>query len=374
MAGGHDLRSAPMLKFVILCKGLSTGIVQVGPTTVKESVLNVTETAIQQTSGQAPVQAPAKLIIASRESRLAMWQARHVRDRLAALYPHCSVEILGMTTRGDQILDRTLSKVGGKGLFVKELEVAMAEGRADLAVHSLKDMPMELPEGFELTAVLEREDPRDAFVSNDYASLDALPPGAVVGTSSLRRQALISARYPQLLVQPLRGNLDTRLGKLDRGDYAAIILAAAGLKRLGMESRIRAVLAPELSLPAAGQGAMAIEILSGARSDGVDLRAVLEPLNHVDTAAAVTAERKVSRIFGGSCQIPLAAFATIEGDQMRLRAMVATPDGSRSAHAEVSGPAAQPEYLGEQVSDLLAQQDANAILALCRQEAAQDDA
>ena len=313
---------------------------------------------------------PSKLIIASRESRLAMWQAEHVRDRLVALYPQCSVEILGMTTRGDQILDRTLSAVGGKGLFVKELEVAMAEGRADLAVHSLKDVPMELPEGFELTAVLEREDPRDAFVSNDYASLDALPAGAIVGTSSLRRQSLIAARYPHLVILPLRGNLDTRLGKLDRGEYAAIILAAAGLKRLGLPQRIRALLEPEMSLPAAGQGAMAIEILSSARSDGVDLRAVLAPLNHDDTASAVLAERKVSRIFGGSCQIPLAAFATVQGGQMRLRAMVATPDGTRSAHAEVSGPVEQPEYLGEQVSELLAQQDANAILAACRLDAA----
>jgi hydroxymethylbilane synthase len=313
---------------------------------------------------------PSKLIIASRESRLAMWQAEHVRDRLVALYPQCRVEILGMTTRGDQILDRTLSAVGGKGLFVKELEVAMAEGRADLAVHSLKDVPMELPEGFELTAVLEREDPRDAFVSNDYESLDALPAGAIVGTSSLRRQSLIAARYPHLVILPLRGNLDTRLGKLDRGEYAAIILAAAGLKRLGLPQRIRALLEPEMSLPAAGQGAMAIEILSSARSDGVDLRAVLAPLNHDDTASAVLAERKVSRIFGGSCQIPLAAFATVQGGQMRLRAMVATPDGTRSAHAEVSGPVEQPEYLGEQVSELLAQQDANAILAACRLDAA----
>jgi hydroxymethylbilane synthase len=313
---------------------------------------------------------PSKLIIASRESRLAMWQAEHVRDRLVALYPQCRVEILGMTTRGDQILDRTLSAVGGKGLFVKELEVAMAEGRADLAVHSLKDVPMELPEGFELTAVLEREDPRDAFVSNDYESLDALPAGAIVGTSSLRRQSLIAARYPHLVILPLRGNLDTRLSKLDRGEYAAIILAAAGLKRLGLPQRIRALLEPEMSLPAAGQGAMAIEILSSARSDGVDLRAVLAPLNHDDTASAVLAERKVSRIFGGSCQIPLAAFATVQGGQMRLRAMVATPDGTRSAHAEVSGPVEQPEYLGEQVSELLAQQDANAILAACRLDAA----
>ncbi|MEH6436218.1 hydroxymethylbilane synthase [Massilia sp. DD77] len=326
-----------------------------------------------ESAQQAPANAaPGKLIIASRESRLAMWQAEHVRARLAALYPHCSVEILGMTTRGDQILDRSLSKVGGKGLFVKELEVAMAEGRADLAVHSLKDVPMELPEGFELAAVLEREDPRDAFVSNDYASLDALPAGAVVGTSSLRRQALIAARYPQLVIQPLRGNLDTRLGKLDRGDYAAIILAAAGLKRLGLPERIRALLEPEYSLPAAGQGAMAIEVLSGPRSDGIDLRAVLAPLNHEETAQAVMAERKVSRIFGGSCQIPLAAFAQVEGGQMRLRAMVATPDGKRVASGEVKGAAAQPELLGEQVSALLAGRDAHAILEACKLDANPD--
>jgi hydroxymethylbilane synthase len=315
---------------------------------------------------------PSKLIIASRESRLAMWQAEHVRDRLAALYPQCSVEILGMTTRGDQILDRALSKVGGKGLFVKELELAMAEGRADLAVHSLKDVPMDLPQGFELAAVLEREDPRDAFVSNDYASLDALPAGAVVGTSSLRRQALIAARHPQLVVKPLRGNLDTRLGKLDRGDYAAIILAAAGLKRLGLAQRIRMVLEPEVSLPAAGQGAMAIEIVSAARQDGVDLRALLAPLNHDNTARAVTAERKVSKVFGGSCQIPLAAHATLSGATMHLRAMVATPDGKRSASAELSGPADAPERLGERVSELLQQQDASAILAACRVDAMPD--
>ena len=277
-----------------------------------------------------------------------------------------------MTTRGDQILDRALSKVGGKGLFVKELEVAMAEGRADLAVHSLKDVPMELPEGFTLAAVLEREDPRDAFVSNDYASLDELPPGAVVGTSSLRRQALIAARYPQLVIKPLRGNLDTRLGKLDRGDYAAIILAAAGLKRLGLPQRIRSLLEPENSLPAAGQGAMAIEIAE--RNDGLDLMALLAPLNHEATAQAVAAERKVSRVFGGSCQIPLAAFATVDGADMHLRAMVATSDGSRVASAEVRGAAAQAEQLGEQVAELLRAQDAEAILAVCSAEAAAADA
>jgi hydroxymethylbilane synthase len=332
---------------------------------VKEIVLNSNDTTQR---------VPSRLIIASRESRLAMWQATHVRDRLAALYPDCQIDILGMTTRGDQILDRTLSKVGGKGLFVKELEVAMHEGRADLAVHSLKDVPMELPEGFELAAVLEREDPRDAFVSNDFSSLAALPAGSVVGTSSLRRQALIAARYPQLVIKPLRGNLDTRLGKLDRGDYAAIILAAAGLKRLGLERRIRAYLETDESLPAAGQGAMAIEIVAAdgqnKRSDGVDLRALLAPLNHEDTARAVAAERKVSRVFGASCQIPLAAHATVDGGELRLRAMVATPDGRRSAFAESSGPANLPEQLGEQVSMRLREQDADAILAECKAESA----
>lgn len=267
-----------------------------------------------------------------------------------------------MTTRGDQILDRTLSKVGGKGLFVKELEVAMQEGRADLAVHSLKDVPMDLPPGYELAAVLEREDPRDAFVSNDYASLDELPDGAVVGTSSLRRQALVVARYPHLVVRPLRGNLDTRLGKLDRGEYAAIILAAAGLKRLGLPQRIRTVIGPEQNLPAPGQGAMAIEIFS----DRAELRAWLAPLNHEATAQAVAAERSVSRIFGGSCQIPLAAFATVDGAVMRLRAMVATPDGKRMAIADASGPAEQPELLGLQVAEHLRMQDAQAILAACK--------
>jgi hydroxymethylbilane synthase len=267
-----------------------------------------------------------------------------------------------MTTRGDQILDRTLSKVGGKGLFVKELELAMAEGRADLAVHSLKDVPMDLPEGFELAAVLEREDPRDAFVSNDYATLDDLPPGAVVGTSSLRRQALVAARYPHLVIQPLRGNLDTRLGKLDRGDYAAIILAAAGLKRLGLSERIRTVIDPAQSLPAPGQGAMAIEILA----ERPELRALLAPLNHHATAQAVAAERMVSKTFGGSCQIPLAAFATVEGDAMHIRALVATPDGKRMATAEASGATDAPEALGRQVAQALQAQDATAILAACR--------
>jgi hydroxymethylbilane synthase len=306
---------------------------------------------------------PSKLIIASRESRLAMWQAEHVRARLQTLYPACDVQILGMTTRGDQILDRALSKVGGKGLFVKELEVAMEEGRADLAVHSLKDVPMELPEGFSLAAILEREDARDAFVSNQYASLAELPAGAVVGTSSLRRQALISARFPHVVIKPLRGNLDTRLRKLDEGEYAAIILAAAGLKRLGLPERIKAFLEPVESLPAAGQGAMAIEILSSRE----DLQKALAPLNHLASSQAVLAERTVSKAFGGSCQIPLAAFAEIDSGTMHLRAMVATPDGTQSAKAEVHGKAGDYQALGMQVVAALRAQNADAILAVCRE-------
>jgi hydroxymethylbilane synthase len=305
---------------------------------------------------------PSPLIIASRESRLAMWQAEFVRERLAVLYPQCAPIILGMTTRGDQILDRALSKVGGKGLFVKELEVAMEEGRAHLAVHSLKDVPMELPEGFVLSTVLEREDPRDAFVSNDYASLDALPAGAVVGTSSLRRQALIAARYPHLVVQPLRGNLDTRLGKLDRGDYAAIILAAAGLIRLGLPQRIRAFLSVEDSLPAPGQGAMAIEV----RSDNAALIAMLAPLNHHATDVAVRAERTLSRLFGGSCQVPLAAYATVDGNALHMRAMIGMPDGQRVAKAEMTGETNAPEALGAAIAQLLKEQGADEILAACQ--------
>ncbi|MGI4846625.1 MAG: hydroxymethylbilane synthase [Janthinobacterium lividum] len=304
--------------------------------------------------------------MASRESRLALWQAEHVRARLLALYPQSTVEILGMTTRGDQILDRTLSKVGGKGLFVKELELAIAESRADLAVHSLKDVPMELPEGFALAAVLEREDARDAFVSNSHAALADLPDGAVVGTSSLRRQALIAARFPKLVIRPLRGNVDTRLAKLDRGEYAAIILAAAGLIRLGLQQRIKALLAPSVSLPAPGQGAMAIEIAAGR----TELQALLAPLNHPATWQAVIAERTLSRTFGGSCSIPLAAHATVEhtadGDVLHMDALVATPDGQRMASASASGPADAPEALGRQIATLLIGQGVEAILEACR--------
>jgi len=261
------------------------------------------------------------LTIATRESRLALWQAEHLQARLGAL-GHASA-LLGMTTKGDQILDRSLSKVGGKGLFVKELETALEDGRADLAVHSLKDVPMELPEGFAIACVMEREDPRDAWVSSRYATLQDLPPRGVVGTSSLRRVALLQALRPDLRYEPLRGNLDTRLKKLDDGQYDGIVLAAAGLKRLGLESRIRAVFEPEEMLPAAGQGALGIEVY-GQRDD---VHAALAPLGHMPTLLAVSAERTVSRIMGGSCSMPLAAFAVWEGASLSLRAAWGDPEG-----------------------------------------------
>ena len=300
-----------------------------------------------------------RIVIATRQSRLALWQAEHVRDRLRELYPQCQVELLALSTRGDEILDTSLAKIGGKGLFVKELELAMAEGRADLAVHSAKDVPMELPPGFALGAVMEREDPRDAFVSNKYDALDALPPGALVGTSSLRREAQLRSRYPLLLVNSLRGNLDTRLAKLDRGEHDAIILAAAGLKRLGLGARIRSLLSVEQSLPAAGQGALAIEY----RSERGDIAERLSALNHRATELAVRAERAVSRALGGSCQLPLAAYASVTGATLELRGLVANPDGKSMVRAEVSGPSGSPEELGIRLAGELRAQGADRILA-----------
>ncbi|MDP3797314.1 MAG: hydroxymethylbilane synthase [Polaromonas sp.] len=275
--------------------------------------------------------APPKIVIATRESRLALWQAGHVKALLESRLGW-QVELLGMTTQGDQILDRSLSKVGGKGLFVKELEIALSEGRADLAVHSLKDVPMDLPEGFALACVLEREDPHDAFVSSQFASLADLPQGAVVGTSSLRRLVLLKALRPDLKIEPLRGNLDTRLRKLDEGHYHAIVLAAAGLKRLGLEARIRSIFTPADMLPAAGQGALGIEV----RADRDDLMQALGTLAHQPTWLAVTAERTVSRAMGGSCSMPLAAYT--EGpaaEGMQLHAAWGDP-------ATADAPAGQP--------------------------------
>ncbi len=311
-----------------------------------------------------------KVVIATRESRLALWQAEHVKALLQSRLGW-QVELLGMTTQGDQILDRSLSKVGGKGLFVKELETALADGRADIAVHSLKDVPMDLPEGFALACVMEREDPRDAFVSNTHPSLAALPQGAVVGTSSLRRLVLLKALRPDLRIEPLRGNLDTRLRKLDEGHYDAIVLAAAGLKRLGLESRIRACFEPDAMLPAAGQGALGIEVRAGRQ----DLMDGLAQLAHMPTWLAVTAERTVSRAMGGSCSMPLAAFTRGPADEgMRLEAAwgdpgTAGPDGIQASLSPAAAGAAAPlvrvrheapvrnfaeaEALGDKVAEML---------------------
>lgn len=302
---------------------------------------------------------PERLVIASRESALAMWQAEHIRDRLRALYPYTDIRIEGMTTRGDRILDQTLSKIGGKGLFIKELEQALQDGRADLAVHSMKDVPMELPSGFALAAVGERANPLDAFVSNQYDSLAALPAGAVVGTASLRREAQIRARYPKLQVKPLRGNVQTRLRKLDEGEFDAIILAAAGLERLGLDERIRALLSPAESLPAAGQGALGIEIAAHR----YDLLTLLNPLNHAPTAACVEAERALARALDGSCQVPLAAYATLEDGLLTLRGLVGHPDGSVLLQAEAQAPVAYADALGRAVAKKLADDGARELMA-----------
>ena len=300
-----------------------------------------------------------KIVIATRESQLALWQAEHVKARLMALHPGLEVELLGMTTQGDQILDSPLSRIGGKGLFVKELEVAMAEGRADLAVHSIKDVPMDLPEGFELTAISQREDPRDAFVSNNFDSLADLPPGAKVGTSSLRRQAQLRAHFPELVVDTLRGNVNTRLRKLDEGQYDAIILAAAGLKRLGFQDRIRAEISPEDSLPAVGQGALGIEIRTGRP----EIAALLAPLNDPDTAACVRAERAMSRTLQGGCQAPIGGYAQIKDGQISLRAFVADLEGVRFYRTETSGTQDDPEAVGLAAAQDLIRQGADTLLA-----------
>ena len=275
--------------------------------------------------------APRRLMIATRESALALWQAEHVRARLSARYPGTSVDLLGVTTQGDRVLDRPLAAIGGKGLFIKELESALREGRADLAVHSLKDVPMNLPDGFVLAAISAREDPRDAFVSTKYDTLAGLPAGAVVGTSSLRREAQLRERHPGLRVEALRGNVHTRLRKLDEGQYDAIILAAAGLKRLGLGMRIRALLDPDDSLPAPGQGALAIE----CRTERVDLRSALSPLADRGTTLATAAERAFSRALGGSCQTPLAAYAEWEEGRLWLRGLLASRDGREVMRGEM---------------------------------------
>ncbi|MFN7087615.1 MAG: hydroxymethylbilane synthase [Burkholderiales bacterium] len=302
---------------------------------------------------------PRRVVIASRESALALWQARHVQSRLAELYPQIEIAILGMTTEGDRRLGTSLARIGGKGLFVKELEEALAQGRADIAVHSMKDVPMHLPPAFTLAAITERADPRDALVSSRYRSLGEMPAGARVGTSSLRRESQLRARHPRLVIEPLRGNVHTRLRKLDEGRYDAIILAAAGLKRLGLEQRIGALLAPDESLPAVGQGALGIECLAARQ----DLARLLAPLTHPATAACVAAERALSRALAGSCNVPLGGFAEISGARLRLRGFVGSPDGKRQASAQMEGPAAEPEALGVALAEKLRAQGAAAILA-----------
>jgi hydroxymethylbilane synthase len=303
---------------------------------------------------------PTRVVIATRESALALWQANHVRQRLLALYPGLEVEILGLTTQGDRLLSSSLGKVGGKGLFVKELEDALSAERADIAVHSMKDVPVSLPPGFAIAAVTARDDPRDAFVSNRYAQLSSLPEGSCVGTSSLRRESQLRARYPRLEVAPLRGNVLTRLRRLDEGRYAAVILAAAGLKRLGLAGRITAVLEPEDSLPAPGQGALGIECREG-RTDLIDL---LAPLSHPESEWCVRAERSVSRGLSGNCAVPIGAFAQLLENGIRLRGFVASPDGSRyvSAEQRAAGLSADPEELGRSLADELLAGGARDIL------------
>ncbi|GKX53550.1 hydroxymethylbilane synthase [Budvicia aquatica] len=296
--------------------------------------------------------------IATRQSPLALWQAHYVRDRLLECHPDLTVELVTMVTKGDIILDTPLAKVGGKGLFVKELEVAMLEGRADIAVHSMKDVPVAFPEGLGLVTICQREDPRDAFVSNNFNSLDQLPSGSIVGTSSLRRQCQLRARRPDLTILDLRGNVGTRLGKLDNGHYDAIILAAAGLKRLKLEERIRAYMSPEESLPAVGQGAVGIE----CRLDDHKTRELLAPLNDINTQVRVLAERAMNARLEGGCQVPIGSYAELEGDTLWLRALVGAPDGSQIIRGERRGPVKDAEKMGVELAEELLGQGADVIL------------
>ena len=297
--------------------------------------------------------------IATRKSALALWQAEYVKARLLDAHPELAVELVPMVTKGDKILDTPLAKVGGKGLFIKELEVAMQKGEADIAVHSMKDVPVEFPEGFGLHAICEREDPRDAFVSNQYDNLDQLPQGSTVGTSSLRRQCQIRNLRPDLNIIDLRGNVNTRLAKLDDGQYDAIILAAAGLIRLEMPERIRNFIEPEVSLPAVGQGAVGIE----CRNDDAELIQLLAALNHQQTATRVKAERAMNQRLEGGCQVPIGSFALLQGEDIYLRGLVGSADGKQILTAEITGPASQAESLGIQVAETLLAQGADKLLA-----------
>ncbi|MCE0493557.1 hydroxymethylbilane synthase [Vibrio salinus] len=297
--------------------------------------------------------------IATRKSPLALWQAEFVKNKLEQAHPGLQVELVTMVTRGDVILDTPLAKVGGKGLFVKELELAMLEGRADLAVHSMKDVPVDFPEGLGLVAICEREDPTDAFVSNRYQNFDELPQGAIVGTCSLRRQCQIKARRPDLIIKDLRGNVGTRLSKLDDGEFDAIILASAGLKRLGLAKRITAPLAPEESLPAVGQGAVGIE----CRLNDSKLRALLEPLNDKDTSDRVRCERAMNNTLEGGCQVPIGSYSELQGENLWLRALVGKPDGTTLVTGEIKGPRQDAEMLGQRLAKQLLANGADVILA-----------
>ncbi len=302
---------------------------------------------------------PEQIIrIATRKSPLAMWQAEHVAAELKKAHPGIMIELLGMSTKGDRILDAPLAKIGGKGLFVKELEQGMLEGTADIAVHSMKDVPVELPEGLHLPIIMEREDPRDAFVSNKYASLDELPQGACVGTSSLRRQSQLSERRPDLVIKPLRGNVNTRLAKLDAGEFDAIILASAGLIRLEFSDRIASFISAEQSLPAIGQGAVGIE----CRTDDERVNALLKPLHHEETAIRVRAERAMNHRLNGGCQVPIAGYAELKDGEVYMRGLVGEPDGSNILRSEARGSAAKTEQLGIQVADELLALGADRIL------------
>lgn len=299
------------------------------------------------------------IVVATRKSALALWQANFVKDALLAVHPHIQVALLPMSTQGDKILDTPLAKIGGKGLFIKELEVAMIEGHADIAVHSMKDVPVELPDGFGLHAICERENPFDAFVSNTFTSVDDLPQNAVVGTSSLRRQCQLQAYRPDLRIHSLRGNVNSRLAKLDNGDYQAIILAAAGLIRLNMPERIASLLPPEQSLPAVGQGAVGVE----CRNDDAELISLLHAIHHPDTASRIRAERAMNARLQGGCQVPIGSFATLSDGQLHLRGLVGEPDGSLLLKAQGNADVCDAEQLGVEVAESLLEQGAHAILS-----------
>ena len=303
---------------------------------------------------------PKVIRIATRHSPLAMWQAYYVKAELLKHHPDLTVELLAMKTQGDKILDTPLAKIGGKGLFVKELEVAMLDGRADIAVHSMKDVPVDFPEGLGLAVICERGDPRDAFVSNQYKSIDELPQGAIVGTSSLRRQAQLREGRPDLIVNDLRGNVNTRLGKLDAGQYDAIILAAAGLQRLEMDERIASYLSPEQSLPAVGQGAVGIE----CRLDDLETLALLMPLEDAETRIRVTAERAMNLALEGGCQVPIGSFALLEGDEVFLRGLVGSVDGKQVIRKEIRGDKKDAEHLGVILAKQLLDCGAKEILSV----------